>query len=362
MASNCTPLEIRDIRSRAVLVPLSRPITTATVSIPSAPLVLIDVFCDRGITGSAYIFAYTGLMQRPLVELIDSLAGLLQGEEVAAVALYQKMEKTFRLLGRQGLLGMALSGLDMAFYDAQAKAGGCSVARMLGGNDDPIACYDSHGLFNATASPVHLQQSLDLGFDAVKFKIGGGSLQNDLEAMRAIRKFIGPDIKLLVDYNQSLTVPAAIDRIGHLEQFDLHWVEEPVQAEDFTGHAKVRMASNIPIQTGENWWFARDAANFMAAKASDFAMLDIMKIGGITGWLRAAALADAAATPVSSHIFVEASAHAMALTANAHMLEYLDVAGKILVDPVGIEGGTIIPKGPGLGIVWDETAVERYLT
>lgn len=274
---------------------------------------------------------------------------------------YDKLDKTFRLLGKQGLLGMALSGLDMACWDALGKAHNMSVAALLGAGNDPIMAYDSHGLFNPGASLAHLEQTLELGFKAVKFKIGGGDLLKDIDDLRSIRSIVGPNMKIMVDYNQSLSVPEAIRRIKRLEQFDLHWVEEPVKAEDIHGHAKVREASSISIQTGENWWFPRDAAKAIATKASDFAMLDIMKIGGITGWQQAAALAEAASTPVSSHIFVEASSHAMAATANAGMLEYLDVASAVLEEPYKNLDGKLAPKGPGLGLAWDERAVEKYL-
>ena len=116
----------------------------------------------------------------------------------------------------------------------------------------------------------------------------------------------------MIDYNQSLKAPEATKRIAALSDFDLHWVEEPVGAEDFAGHICVREKSDIPIQTGENWWFGEDVARATQAKISDHAMLDIMKIGGVTGWMEAAAIANGAGLPISSHIFIEASAHVMA--------------------------------------------------
>ena len=352
---------IQEMRARAVMAPLARPITTSSVSIPKAPLVLIDLICDHGITGHAYVFGYTKLTLKPLVQLIDNLSDLVKGEEVAPLALAQKLDKTFCLLGKQGLLGMALSGLDMALWDALGKAANVSVARLLGANCEAIACYDSHGLFDPTTSPRYLEQSLELGFKAVKFKVGVGSVQADVDAIKVVRDIVGPDVRVMVDYNQSLTVPEAIERIRHLEQFDLYWVEEPVRAEDLNGHANVRSASAISIQTGENWWFARDAAKAFSAGASDFAMPDIMKVGGISGWLQVAALAAEASKPVSSHLFIEASAHALAATTCCDMLEYLDVAGAVQAESYRVTNGMLAPKGPGLGMAWNEDAVEEYL-
>ncbi len=170
---------------------------------------------------------------------------------------------------------------------------------------------------------------------------------------------IGPDIGLMVDYNQALDVPEAIHRVRALEPFGLIWVEEPVRAEDLRGHAAVRAASPVPIQTGENWWLPQGAADAFALGACDFAMPDLMKIGGVTGWTRVAAQAAAAGVPVSSHLFMEASAHALAATPGAHWIEHLDIAGAVLARETAIVNGAITAGGPGLGIVWDEARIAR---
>ena len=353
-------LTIRTITARAVLAPFARPISTAYGAIEAAPLVLIDVACSQGVTGRAYIFGYTAVSLNPLIGIIKNLAAMLAGKKVVPRKLKKDMDTAFALLGRQGLLGMAMAGLDMAFWDALGKAANMAVATMLGGSLEPAACYDSHGVFNAKTSPKELEQSLKDGFKAIKFKFGSGGLDEDTGAAKAVRDVIGPDILLMADYNQTLSAPEAIRRIARLAPFDLHWIEEPVAAEDFAGHIAVRAQSDVAIQTGENWWFAVDAARAVAAGICDHAMLDIMKIGGVAGWLQAAAICDGAALPVSSHLFIEASAHVMAVTPGAHLLEHLDAASAILAEPYVISDGTLAPRGPGLGMEWDETAVEKY--
>jgi mandelate racemase len=257
-------------------------------------------------------------------------------------------------------LGMVLSGLDMAFWDILARAQGLPLATLLGGEPKPLPAYDSHGIIDPVGDRAVLEQAVERGFAGIKIKIGAGDLESDFETVAAVRGIVGDQIRLMVDYNQSLTVPEAVRRIRRLADFDLHWVEEPVPAEDLTGHAEVRAASPAPIQTGENWWFPQDMARAVAAHASDFAMLDIMKIGGVSGWLRAAGQAEAASLPVSSHLFIEASAHVLAVTPGAHWLEYLDVAGAVLKDRVEATRGSVAPLGPGLGIAWNEAAVARY--
>jgi mandelate racemase len=197
------------------------------------------------------------------------------------------------------------------------------------------------------------------GFRAIEIKIGEGDLENDVATVSAVRAMIGPTVKLRVDCNQSLDPIEACRRITRLADFDVYWVEEPVKAEDLAGHAQVRAATSAPIQTGENWWFPRDMAKAIAAGASDYAMLDVMKIGGVTGWLSALGQAEGASLPISSHIFVEASAHLLAITPTVHWLEHLDIAGAILAEPNIAVNGTVRARGPGFGLDWDEHAIAR---
>ena len=353
-------LTIRSLTARAVVAPLARPLRTASGEIPAAPLLLIDLATEEGVTGRAYLFGYTKVTLRALKALTEDLAPLLAGKPVAPQDRAADCERSFRLLGRQGLLGMALSGIDMALWDALGRALNQPVVTLLGGTARPIPAYDSYGLIDLKGDSKRIERSLAQGFRAIKIKIGGGDLADDVKAVREVRSIVGAEIRLMVDYNQSLSAPEAIRRLKALKQYDLTWVEEPVPAEDLIGHAAVRASGLAPVQTGENWWFAADMAKAIEAGASDHAMPDIMKIGGVTGWLRAAALAEAASLPVSSHIFVEASAHVMPVTPTALYLEYLDSAGAILKEPLSVVDGAVTARGPGLGLEWDEDKVARY--
>jgi mandelate racemase len=353
-------LIVRGIKARAVVAPMKRPVRTAVGTIPAAPLVLIDLATEQGITGRAYLFAYTPAALPPLVRFIEKVAPELEGKAVAPFDRMRDFDRRFRLIGWQGLIGMALSGLDMALWDALAYSLDLPLVRLLGGSASPIPAYDSFGIIDPAADEKAIRQSLDQGFRAIKIKIGGGEADADIAAVRAVRAMIGPAIALMADYNQSLDPVEAQRRIARLAEYDLHWIEEPVKAHDFAGHAQIRKAVRVPVQTGENWWFPRDMANAIAAGASDYAMLDIMKIGGVTGWLSAMGQAAAASLPVSSHIFIEASAHMLAVTPTAHWLEYLDSASAVLLEPSAVVDGKVTARGPGLGIDWDEAAIARY--
>ena len=353
-------LVISDFRARAVVAPLPRPIRTASGSIEASPLVLLDVATEQGVTGRAYLFAYTPLMLRPLVALAYELAPLLRGQPVVPLARQEQLERQFRLLGLQGLLGMMISGLDMAFWDALGKGAGRPVAALLGGEPRPVRAYDSWGLVDPVRDAAALARSVELGFRGIKIKLGGGSLEHDLATVRAVRGIVGDETALMVDYNQSLTPGEAIRRVQALEPFGLDWVEEPVAAEDLQGHALVRSRSRLPIQTGENWWFPRDAERAVSAGACDRMMPDLMKIGGITGWLSVMGLARAASMPMSSHLFIEASAHVLAVTPTCDWLEYMDFGSAVLAQPCRLIDGCITAQGPGLGIEWDEASVARH--
>jgi mandelate racemase len=284
----------------------------------------------------------------------------LAGKPVAPFDLMAAMDAKFRLLGWQGLVGMAVSGLDMAFYDALGQAAGKPVAELLGGSPRPIRAYDSYGVVDPIADEKDLKRSLDQGFRGIKIKGGDGDAANDERMVKGVRKLVGPDIALMIDFNQSLNPAEAISRIARLAPYDLHWVEEPVAQENLQGLAAVRRESSISIQAGENWWFPRGFAEAIAAGASDFIMPDLMKVGGVTGWMRVAAQAEAASIPMSSHLFAEASAHALAVTPTAHWLEVLDLGRAILAEPIEIVDGAVTARGPGLGLSWNEAAVAKY--
>jgi mandelate racemase len=352
---------IKSITARALVTPMARPVKNAFGVIDVAPLLLIDVATDQGITGRSYLFAYSKVTLKPFVHLVEEIGRELVGKPVVPYDLMAAMDAKFRLLGWQGLVGMAVAGLDMAFWDILGKAAGKPVVELLGGSPKPIKCYDSYGAVEADTDEKALRRSLEQGFRGIKAKGGDGDAANDERRVKGLRKLLGPDVSLMLDFNQSLDVAEAKRRIERLAPYDMTWIEEPVAQENLSGHAEVRETSAIPIQAGENWWFPRGFAEAIAAGASDFIMPDLMKVGGITGWLNVAGQADAASIPMSSHILPEASAHVLAVTPTAHWLEVLDFAAAILADPIKIVDGKLTARGPGLGIEWNESAVAKYL-
>ncbi len=335
---------------------------TAFTTIDAAPMVLIDVETDQGVTGRSYIFAYARLTLKPLVHLIEEIGRELTGRPVAPYDLMAAMDAKFRLLSWQGLVGMAVSGLDMAYRDALGQIAGRPLAELLGGSRGRSGPMTATAWSIPIADERALRRSLEQGFRGIKIKGGDGDAANDERMVKGVRALLGPDVALMLDFNQSLDPAEAARRIARLAPYDLHWIEEPVPQENLSGHAKVRETSPTPIQAGENWWFPRGFAEAIALGASDFIMPDFMKCGGVTGWLQVAAQAEAASIPVSSHLFAEASAHMLAVTPTAHWLEFLDFAPRH-PRPIPPRSSTARSprEGPGSGMEWDEAAVTKYL-
>jgi mandelate racemase len=353
--------KITGVRARAVNVPLEFPVRTSVGIVDTAPLVLIDITTETSIVGSSYIFTYTPLALPATRQLVESIGHTLVGELVTPFDVDQTLSKRLRLIGRTGLATMVCAGLDMALWDALAKAHNVPLVTLLGGTPRRIQAYDSHSMDGIELGRQRAARAAQDGFPAIKTKIGHDTLAEDLQVVRALREEIGPDVQILVDYNQSLTVPEATRRIAALADEGVGWVEEPTVQEDLAGYAEIRRRSSVPIQMGENWNEPVDMHRALAAKASDLAMVDAMKIGGVTGWLKAAALAQVGGIPLSSHIFQEFSVHLLAVTPTAHYLEKMDLAGPILASPLAFaDGHAICPEEPGAGISWNEAAIARF--
>jgi mandelate racemase len=238
------------------------------------------------------------------------------------------------------------------------------VVRLLGGTPRPVPAYNSNGLGIQDLKPLarEAEQLVAEGFSAVKLRLGRPSAAADIEALRAVKKAIGSKVTLMVDFNQALTVAEAIRR-GHMidDEGGVHWIEEPIRADDYDGCAKLSDEVATPIQIGENFMGPEQAAQAIAAGCCDYVMPDAQRIGGVTGWMRAAALAQGAGLEMSSHLFPEASVQLLAVTPTCHWLEYVDWANPVLEAPVRIEDGMAHGvAGAGLGMQWNEKAVRKF--
>jgi mandelate racemase len=356
-------LTLRAVRAVGVEVPMKLPLGTSQGSIRAAPLLLIDVETQEGITGHAYLFCYVAAAAPAIAQLLGEIERVAKGERIAPADLWATLARRFTLIGVQGIVRMAMAGFDVACWDALAKAANRPLASLLGGAPRAIRAYNSNGL--GLMPPEKLadeaQALIEGGFRAVKLRLGHASPEADLAAVRAVRKRLPIDVALPVDYNQALSVDEAIRRGRALDGEGVYWIEEPIRHDDYRGCARVAREVSTPVQLGENFSLPHSMEEALAAGASDYVMPDLERIGGVTGWLRAAALAAGAGIDMSSHLFPEVSAHLLAVTPTCHWLEYVDWANAVLAEPFAVaDGHVVIPDRPGNGLAWNAEAVKRY--
>jgi hypothetical protein len=212
MSHDSTPT-IQEVRVRAVRVPMAEPHQTASGVVAECPLVLTDVMIDGGAVGHSIVFTYTPAALSPTADMVRNLEPMVKGEPVAPIEIEQKLARRFRLLGTQGIVGMALAAIDMALWDALARVHGLPLVRLLGGVEKPVRCYGSVGYDGVEGSAKAAERLASKGFMGVKAKIGYPTVKEDVAVIRAVRKAVGPDAAIMVDYNQCLTPTEAVVRL-----------------------------------------------------------------------------------------------------------------------------------------------------
>jgi mandelate racemase len=356
-------LTVRALIATAVGVPMKRPLGTSARSIDTASLLLIDLETDEGVTGRGYAFCYLPSIARSLLPVAAELSAALAGLPLAPLDLAHRIARHFRLPGLVGPLAMIASAIDTAAWDAIAIAADLPLAALLGAEPRPIPAYNSNGLglMAPEAAADEAEALLERGFRGVKLRLGRADFEHDLAAVRAVRRRLPDRIHLMVDFNQALSYADAMRYCLALDGEGVMWIEEPIRHDDYRHLALLAEATATPIQIGENFAGLPPMAAALAAAASDYVMLDLDRIGGVTGWRHAAGLAAAHRREVSSHLFPEVSTHLLAATPTCHWLEYVDWAEPILQTPLTIEDGlATAPPGPGAGLRWDAAAVAKF--
>jgi mandelate racemase len=364
MSSAAPLLTIRAIHSVGVEVPMTYALGTSRGVITKAPLLLIDLETEEGVTGRSYLWCYFPAAMPAIAKILEEVARVVKGERIAPVDLWAKLAERFALIGVQGIVRMAMSGFDMAAWDALARAAGLRLAALLGAEPKRIPAYNSCGLGLMKSPELVADEAAKLlfgGFRAVKLRLGYPTLQEDVAALRAVKERVGDAIAVMVDYNQALSLVEALERGRALDQEGIYWLEEPIRHDDYAGYATLVRELKTPIQIGENFSESSAMAVALAAGAADYVMPDLERIGGVTGWQRAAALAATQRIAMSSHLFPEVSVHLLSATPTCHFLEYVDWADKIVEQPLEIDDGfAVVPQRPGNGLTWDKKAVEKY--
>ncbi len=357
-------LTLKSVRARPVVVPLKRPVVSKVGLFRDWPMILIDLYTNEGIVGHSYLEPYLRQSVRYIIPAIQDLAEAAKGQPVAPFDGYRRGIGSLHLVGREGVSLIAVSGLDMAAWDAAAKAADLPLAAYLGGTIGPVPAYNSNGLWLTPLEALADEAAAlvaEGGFAGLKLRLGRDRLADDLAAITAARKGAGAEVKLMCDFNQGLSLGDALARCHALDDQGLYWFEEPTTYDNIPGYAQLARELKTPVQLGENFYGPRLLYQAILAGAGDYVMPDLMRIGGVSGWLRAAAIAGAAGIPMSTHLYPEVAAHLMRVTDTAHWLEWQDWGNPILAEPFAVKDGRIIvPDRPGLGIAWDEKAVAKF--
>ena len=357
-------LTFESVQVRAVSVPFRRPIISKVGEYTHWPFILIDVRTKEGVIGRSYLEPYVQKSAKPLARMIDDIGDSMRGKVLAPLDAYRDAMQTLHLNGREGMTLIAISGLDMAIWDALAKAAGMPLAVLLGGTAGKVRAYNTNGLWLIPFDRL-AREAAELvaegGFKAIKMRLGRATLKEDIAAIAEVRKAVGENVQLMCDFNQGLAFGDALLRLHGLDDQGLVWFEEPIVYDNYDGCAQLSRELRTPLQIGENIYGPREFYKAVQAKAADLYMPDLMRIGGVTGWMRAAAIAGAAGLPLSSHLYPAVSAQLLRVSESADWLEWSDWAEPILAKPFRANDGFVtVSDEPGNGLQWNEEAVKRF--
>jgi L-alanine-DL-glutamate epimerase-like enolase superfamily enzyme len=325
----------------------------------------LELMTDDGVEGVGLSF-FGGPLTKALREAVDALGALAVGEDPLRVeAVTAKLRQAASGAGPGGVFTLALSAIDMALWDIKGKALGQPVSALLGGFRDRAPAYASGALLRPFSTAYLAENGARLakaGFKQMKTQLGAESSPAvAVQRMRALREAIGPEVDLMCDINQLWSVNQAIEIGTRLEDVHLFWLEDVVAHDDFQGLARVADALTTPVCAGEYHYGIRPFRHMLEARSIDIVMIDLLRVGGITQWVKVAGMAEAFNLPVVSHLVPEVHVHLVAAVPNGLTVEYMPWSLRLWQEtPVLEDGQIVVPDRPGLGLSFSKEAVERY--
>lgn len=322
--------------------------------------VTLKLRTDDGIEGIAYAGFAPLPMTAALYAAVDGLCGLTVGmdpmntEEVSS--------RLFRVAGSgspAGLVTRAISAIDVALWDIKGKALGQPVYKLLGGYRDRVPTYASGFLwrsFDLDMLTSHGKRLVDEGFLSMKFRLGAEkTVSAEVARLRTMRDAVGPDVELMIDINQLWDVNRAITIGREMGGYSITWLEDPTRFDDFGGLAKITSALDTPIAAGEYVYGIEPFRQLIEQKSLDIVMVDLLRVGGITQWMKVAHMAEAHNLPVVTHLAPEVLVHALASVPNGLTVEYMPWSFSLFKSvPPAVNGYIDLPQIPGLGLEFDE--------
>ncbi len=351
--------------------------TTRLVAVPRdggpvpntpTPYVTMKLQTDAGIEGIGYTGFGAAATAKALKETVDAFAALIVGTDPEMVEATQQRLLTLGGGGAPaGLVTRAAAGIDIALWDIKGKAANQPLYKLLGGHRDKVPAYASGWLWRdwdvkrlAETAP----KLVDDGWRAMKFRLGAEpTAARELERVRVMREAVGPDIDLMIDINQGWDVNRSIAIGRKLADYGTYWLEDPVHHQDFAGLARIAAALDTPIAAGEYHYGLAPFRQAVEQQSVDIVMVDIMRAGGITGWMKVARMAEVFNMPVVTHLAPEIQVHTLAACPNGTYVEWMPWSTPMFKELPQLDkadGKLIVPQRPGLGLEFDEAALDRF--
>ncbi|GAA0462918.1 L-talarate/galactarate dehydratase [Streptomyces olivaceiscleroticus] len=354
------------IKLSSVTLPLATPISDAKVltgrqkPMTEVAFLFVEIETEQGHRGIG--FSYSKRAGGPAQyahakEIVDEL----MGEDPSDIGrLWTKLVWAGASVGRSGVATQAIAAVDVALWDLKAKRAGLPLAKLLGAHRDSVRCYNTSGGFLHTPTEQVLDNataSLASGIGGIKIKVGHPDGKQDLRRLTAVREHIGDDVPLMVDANQQWDRPTA-QRMGRaMEEFGLVWIEEPLDAYDAQGHAALAASLDTPVATGEMLASVAEHYELIRLNATDVIQPDAPRIGGITQFLKLAALAEHHHLQLAPHFAMEIHLHLAAAYPIEPWVEHFDWLEPLFNERLTISHGRMhVSARPGLGITLSEQA------
>jgi L-alanine-DL-glutamate epimerase-like enolase superfamily enzyme len=332
-------------------------------------LIVVKITTDDGATGMGYTYSVGQVGGTSIATLIkDNLAPILIGEDPRRIEqLWQKMWWALHYVGRGGIAVFGLSAIDTALWDLKARLTGEPLWRFLGGHDNKAECYGGGIDFDLSIEDLlkQTQGFLDAGINAIKIKIGRDSITEECERISAVREFIGPDRKLMVDVNMKWTVEKALRAVRAFEKYNLYWIEEPTIPDDIEGNRRIETEGPIPVTSGENLHSIYEFKQMITNGGISFPDADISNVGGITALMKVAHIAEAHNRKLTTHGIQEMHVSCLAAIPNASLLEiHAFRVDEFLIHPMEIKDGYAYASdrpGHGVEINWEAISQHRII-
>lgn len=330
-----------------------------------ANFVTIELRTDTHLEGIGYAGFVRVEMLKPLQQTMDALADFVIGEDpFETESISEKLLGLGGLGAPAGLVTRAAAAIDIALWDLKGKDLGQPLFRLLGGGVNRIPVYASGFLWRDYDAEMLAEMGAELvrqGFRAMKFRMGAKQKATvEIERMRALREAVGNEIDLMVDINQGWDANRAIRMGREMDRHLLYWLEDPIQHQDYKGLARIADALDTPIATGEYHYGIVPFRHMLEQNSADIVMVDLLRVGGITHWMKVAHLAEAFNKPVVSHLAPEILAHCVAAAPNGLTVEHMPWALPLFRESFAMEDGEILlSEKPGLGLELDLDAIAR---